>query len=231
MPRRRELKLAKAVPALVYPQCYPDCVLSCDLLTKGSNDEKSFTLYLRFPIWICESRKEQYISFQYDADRLAPRTTELKNAEISLDDQQLRRLARQGRPDIKTLCLSLQEGCFIWCPKSAKSITPVDKSATQFRRLGTLAQARAVSIVFDYNSFRDERLKRMELLLKHTSMTGVGTDGFQREYRLAGLTIFGVDEEVEYDNPPSYTPGPYNPTAKRGRRKSGSILGPSISRS
>ena len=188
------------IPALVYEDIKED-PLRCKLLLDSSHEKNSLTLFLVFDILDANS-DEAELSFQYDPDRLTLNTTKLTNAQISLPTSRLEALARQGQCNIQTLCLTPRTQCHVWWSKSLCSIRPASGQELRFSRLGALARAKQVNIVFDYNALKNERLSRMQRLLANEALVGIGVCGTNPNYVRADLTFFNKEAS---ECPPIYT--------------------------
>lgn len=80
----------------------------------------------------------------------------LTPANLSLTQERLNAVQRQGNPNIRTLCLTLRQWCSIWYPKSMTT-TPLRGVHPRLDELVSLAKASKLHLLFDMNWLGSEK--------------------------------------------------------------------------
>jgi hypothetical protein len=212
--------------ALAYPVLHvtsgPVSPCPCSLAFKYDDASKQATLLLvatvpsTAPRSSCDTHN---FVLQYDADLLLPGSTRLTSGSTSLP--QLNDILRDKddrRTQIKTLTLSIQQPCPIWCPDHPSFAHKPD-SELLFRQFVDLTTATEIHIVFDYKHLRKEHQKSF----KAFSKAAKGLTGYPVKKYLSDLGLRQASWDVfePVDAPPAYNP------RKRSRQGEFALLAPS----
>jgi len=92
---------------------------------------------------------EQILTFVYKADDLAPGKNSLGNATTLPPQEQVDKITRSGRPNLRTLSLTITKPCDILCPISSGIIAPKPSSDSAYPQFMNLASATEIYILFD----------------------------------------------------------------------------------
>ena len=196
----------RGIPVLAYPVSDIASQWSCSLLVKHSDPRMQATISLQSTIPIHGFEDKQTFTLVYDADNLVPGETSLEDTNMSLPQTQQRKIARQGAPRMKTLCLGLKKPCPVWCPLSSGTIAPKHGFDSPFHQLVTLARATKIHVVLDYNWLHRDKQTRFERLVGHPEeLIGFTVDNYASRFRQADWTVFSPIKDAASEPPPSYT--------------------------
>ncbi|KAF9691090.1 hypothetical protein EKO04_010925 [Ascochyta lentis] len=155
--------------ALAYPAsnlskpvspCHCSLVFRCDDASK----QATILLVAKIPT----THDTQTFVLQYDADNLLSGTVSLSSGNNLLPRLQLDDLLRDNvnkHFDIKTLALSIQQPCPLWCTE-AQSFSPSPGCEPAFRQFVDLAKSTTIHIVFDYKYIRKEHQGKFKAFSK-----------------------------------------------------------------
>lgn len=179
----------------------------CSLVFKHSKTRSQATISLQASILIHGFDDEQVFILQYDADNLVPGTISLEPATIPLPQARLNEIARHGRPQIRTLSLTVKESCPLWSPPLPGPIEPKPGLERPFYQLKNIVCAIQIHILFDYNWLHRNNHAPFQHLVDHPEqLTGfpVG-EYYAKILQRANRSIFGTLERAVEEAPPSYS--------------------------
>ncbi|KZM21805.1 uncharacterized protein EKO05_0001776 [Ascochyta rabiei] len=213
------------VNALAYPASdlsNPVSPCQCSVIFRCDDASKQATvlLVLRLPS-ICNT---QVFVLQYDADSLLSGTVSLSSGNKLLPRPQLDDLLRDKvnkHFDIKTLALSIQKPCPLWCT-DAQSFSPNPKYEQAFRQFVDLARSTTIHIVFDYKHIRKEHQGGFRAFCKAAKgLVGYPVEESLKKQKLRKTSweIFGPVDAVE-------APPPYDTSSARKRPRQASPTSP-----
>ena len=194
--------------ALAYPAsnlsnsvspCQCSVVFRCDDASK----QATVLLVARIPT----THDIQAFVLQYDADSPLSGTVSLSSGNNLLPRLQLDDLMRDKvnkHFDIKTLALSIQHPCPLWCT-DAQSISPNPGYGPAFRQFVDLANSTTIHIVFDYKHLRKEHQGIFRAFRKVAKgLVGYPVEESLKEQglRKASWEVFGPVDAV--GAPPAY---------------------------
>ncbi|KAH9881163.1 hypothetical protein J1614_001658 [Plenodomus biglobosus] len=225
------------IPVLAYPKHDPASPISLTFVVTYHHSSAQATFYLQCSPSVQDRNEPQAFILQYSADNFVSGSLSLESALIALPPQRLNEVGRHGKPQMRTLCLSLKNVCPVWCPLTP--VTPAFQSEFQ-TSLTNLAKATDLMILFDYNWVHHDMHVYFQRLVEHTEeFTGCPVPGhFGKLYRRLDWKVFSigeadahVDGDVATDDeepPPVYaevnnkrgryastSPTPASPPAKR----------------
>lgn len=189
---------ASNLPDPVSP-CHCSLVFRCDAASKKA----TVLLVVRTPT----AQDTQSFVLQYDADKLLSGTVSLSSGSTHIPRPQLDELMRDKHnkhSDIKTLALSLEQPCLLWCP-DCPSFSPKPGCESAFRQFVALAKANTIHIVFDYKHLRKEHQGMFRAFSKAArGLVGypVAASLIEQGLRRASWDIFSPVDIVEA--PPAY---------------------------
>ncbi|KAJ4361271.1 hypothetical protein N0V95_002040 [Ascochyta clinopodiicola] len=167
----------------------------------------------------------QVFVLQYDADNLLSGTVSLGSGNKLLSRPQLDDLLRDKDNkhfDIKTLALSIERPCPLWCT-DAQSFSPNPGREPVLCQFVDLAKSTTIHIVFDYKHIRKEHQGRFRAFCKAAR----GLNGYPVEeslkkqgLRKASWEVFGPIDAVG-------APPPYESSSTRKRPRHASPTSPS----
>jgi hypothetical protein len=228
----------EGVPALAYSVNDGSVPRPCCLKILHADVQFVVSLEYTIPIHVDD---KQLLTFRYEGDNLMPGQTSLGNVDIALPDGSLHNIARQGKPQFRTLSLTLKAPCSVWYPRSFGN--GVSSLHTRSRELLTLARATEVRILFDSNWLGKKNLARLQSAVEGSrQLTGVPViPQFAQLYQQAdwsrlnfiqdaqSAAYLPIEDEASeavpsienavYDAPP-----PYARVSKRSRNSKSSIL-------
>ncbi|USP74906.1 hypothetical protein yc1106_02180 [Curvularia clavata] len=207
--------------ALAYPApnvLDPVSPCQCSLIFRCDDASKQATvlLVLRIPT----THDIQLFVLQYDADKLLSGTVSLTSGNSYIPRPQLDELLRNKDNkhwDVKTLALSVDDSCPLWCP-DARSFGPKPGCESAFRQFVELTKASTIHIVFDYKHVRKERQGMFKAFSKAArGLVGYPVDGSlaKQGLRRASWEVFYPIDTIEappaYDSCPSLSSPSHSP--------------------
>ncbi|KAH9865888.1 hypothetical protein J1614_009475 [Plenodomus biglobosus] len=203
--------------ALAYPASNLSDHLSpchCSLIFRCDAAANKATVLLVAPVPTA-SGTETFV-LQYNADDLVSGAVSLSSGNNHIERPQLDHLLRDKdnkRSDIKTLTLSVNQPCPIWCPHPS-SFAPRPGSEPCFQRLVDLSKATKIHIVFDYKFLQ----KRYQGIFKAFSKAAKGLTGYPVEGFLTGIGLRKATWEVFGPVDDAGAPPAYENLRKRSQR-------------
>jgi hypothetical protein len=158
----------------------------------------------------------QTFVLQYDASLLVSGTVSLSSGNKHVTRPQLDEILRDKdnrRSDIKTLALSVEQPCPLWCPDSP-SFAHRPGSEPSFRPFVDLTKATTIHIVFDYKYLR----KQHQGMFRTFSKAAKGLAGYPVEGFLTGLGLRKASWEVFGPVDAAGAPPAYENFRKRSRK-------------
>jgi hypothetical protein len=157
------------VPAFAYSVNDPSVLWPCCL--KILHSDLQFVLSLEHTIPI-PGDGEQLLTLRYEGDNLMPGKSSLDSSLPDGSTELLHNIARQGKPQFRTLSLTLEAPCSVWYPHSFSS--RVSSLHTRFHELLTLARATEVRILFDSSWVGKDNFARLQSAVEGSrQLTGV----------------------------------------------------------
>ncbi|KAF2742126.1 hypothetical protein M011DRAFT_413187 [Sporormia fimetaria CBS 119925] len=221
----RHLVRKNGIPVLVYSQGDSTSPLLLSLVIKCNDLLTQATVCLQSSLRIRGFNDAQSFILQYDVDNFAPGSSSIGPAAINLDQTRLKKVARHGNPQIRTLFLTFKTPCAVWFPTTDGPLVPQDDSKGIFQELGQLAQATRVNILFDHNWLHRDTHATSQRMIKHPetfSAFPVSTH-YGKHSRCGSWTDFHlVDSDVqagaEAPSEDPEPPPPYFESHKRSRQ-------------
>ncbi|EUC45691.1 hypothetical protein COCMIDRAFT_94888 [Bipolaris oryzae ATCC 44560] len=178
----------------------------CCLTIKYLEARMQATISLQYSLPIQGFDDKQTFTLLYNADNLVPGNTSVQPSPISLPQDRLHDIARQGNAHLKTLTLTLKAPCPVWCPQSPGPMLPKEGFGTAFAQFVKLASATQIYILFDWNWLHKDHYARFDHLIQRPGeLTGIPVDpSSARHFRLADWSILGPADDVASDAPPPY---------------------------
>lgn len=197
--------------ALAYPVpnvLDPVSPCQCSLIFRCDDASKQATVLL--VVQIPTTHDVQLFALQYDADKLLSGTVSLTSGNSHIPRPQLDELLRNKDNkhwDIKTLALSVDQSCPLWCP-ATMSFSPQPGCDSSFREFVELTKATTIQIAFDYKYVRKEHQGMFKAFSKAArGLTGYPIDGIliKQGLRRASWEVFCPVDDIgappAYDNP------------------------------
>lgn len=192
------------IPVLAYPKHNDTSPVPLSLVIICNEHPPQATICLRSSLFIHGFKDAQTFILQYDADNFVPGPLSLDAALITLPQTQLKKVVRNGNPQIRTLSLALKKVCPIWCPRSSVSPTPEHGFETSFDQIVDLAKATKLDILFDYNWLHRDAHSLFHQLIEHSNkLSGFPVHKhYNKLYRCVDWSVFKIrdtDAHAEAD--------------------------------
>jgi hypothetical protein len=167
------------------------------MIVRSAEIYKQATFSLQFSL---TSDSTEIITLLYDANNLVPDETSLAQETRSLTIDELKRLARDGSPQLMRLRLSLRHLSLISCPAR---LAPAHSDVA---RILELASAKRVHILFDFNWVHKlQRALFWQIIDRPQDLSGVPTDLLILRQPKEWLSTFSSAEKAESAAPLSYS--------------------------
>lgn len=195
----------KALAYLTSNLSDPILPCQCSLVFRCDDAAKEATVLL--VATIPTAHDTQTFALQYDADKLLSGAVSLSSGNKHVPRPQLDQLLRDKddrRPQFKTLVLSVEQPCPVWCPTS-RSFTHRPGFEPSFRQFVDLTKATTIHVVFDYKYIHKEYQSMFKAFSKAAKgLAGYPVEGFLTELglRKAGWEVFGPVDAA--GAPPAY---------------------------